>query len=72
MCAGLVCSRSVVTEHTVRRMAGLMQSWACTELGFRLIGIIRRMCSFGTCAKLIRGSLMVEKKILLCAVGEVA
>lgn len=38
-----------------------MWSWACTELGFSLIGIIRRMCSFGTYVRLIRGSLIVEK-----------
>ena len=56
--------RPVVRERPVktkRRMAELMWSWACTELGFSLIGIIRRMCSFGTYAGLIRGSLIVEK-----------
>ncbi|KAG7495043.1 hypothetical protein JOB18_042703 [Solea senegalensis] len=42
-------------------MAEPMWSWACTELGFSLIGIIRRMCSFGAYAGLISGSLIVEK-----------
>lgn len=61
--ADVMWNRHVVRERPVktkRRMAELMWSWACTELGFRLIGIIRRMCSFGTYVRLIRGSLIVE------------
>lgn len=50
-------------------MAELMWSWACTELDFSLIGIIRRMCTFGIYVRLIRGSLIVEKKKNLCVAG---